>query len=170
MSADYIADRAEPAGGQYSGSTRAIAWLLVALQTALLVGIVVIPIGTDWPLPLWLDNTAMLLVGSGIALGLWAARHLGRALTPLPLPVAGGRLTTRGPYRLMRHPMYTAALVLSAGLGLWRRSWLAAALLGGLVLLFSVKSRWEERHLAATYRGYSEYQAATPRFLPRLRR
>jgi protein-S-isoprenylcysteine O-methyltransferase Ste14 len=43
--------------------------------------------------------------------------------------------------------------------------------LGLLVLLLTVKTRWEERHLTRRFEGYANYAARTPRFVPvRLRR
>ena len=42
--------------------------------------------------------------------------------------------------------------------------------LGVLVLLLTVKARWEEARLMKRFRGYADYAARTPRFLPRLRR
>jgi protein-S-isoprenylcysteine O-methyltransferase Ste14 len=42
--------------------------------------------------------------------------------------------------------------------------------LGVLVLLLTVKARWEETRLMRRFAGYADYAARTPRFVPRLRR
>jgi len=43
--------------------------------------------------------------------------------------------------------------------------------LGVLVLLLTLKARWEETHLTRRFEGYADYAARTPRFVPvRLRR
>ena len=35
-----------------------------------------------------------------------------------------------------------------------------------LIVLFTVKARWEEKHLASTFPGYSDYMTRTGRFVP----
>ena len=58
-----------------------------------------------------------------------------------------------------------ASITLASG------SWFRLLTLGALVLLLTVKARWEEKHLAQRFEGYAGYAARTPRFLPfRLRR
>ena len=102
----------------------------------------------------------------GLALALAAGFRLGRNLTPLPVPVDGGRLVTAGVYAFARHPIYGGLLMLALG-------WSAlAGSLGTLVAtlalwaLFELKSRFEERALMARYPEYARYRAGTRRFVP----
>ncbi len=46
-------------------------------------------------------------------------------------------------------------------------SWIVTVAFVALVALFTVKSRWEELHLADTFPGYERYMASTGRFVPR---
>ena len=102
----------------------------------------------------------------GLALALAAGLRLGRNLTPLPVPVADGRLVTSGVYALVRHPIYGGLLVLALGWGAFAGS--LGTLVAALALwgLFEVKSRFEERALLARFPEYARYRAGTRRFVP----
>ena len=149
---------------------RAIAWGLVAVQAALIVAILLVPVGDAWPLPSLAAALATALTGIGGVLIVWAVLVFGRGVTPSPLPSGKASLTVRGPYRWMRHPMYTGVITMMAGAAMSRRSWLALALWVTLVAFFHTKAGWEERRLVATYQGYREYRDRTARFVPFLQR
>jgi protein-S-isoprenylcysteine O-methyltransferase Ste14 len=78
-------------------------------------------------------------------------------------------LITSGPYQYMRHPYYTATLLISSGIGLLLQH---PAVLGLGFLLFgllSIRSRAEECELGAKFPlEYRPWQQRTGRFLPRL--
>lgn len=80
-------------------------------------------------------------------------------------------LITWGPYRHVRHPMYTAFFLLMIGMGLLSANWLIGA--GGLgiaLLIVSLRLRREEEMMARAFgERYRQYAATTGRFLPRLR-
>ena len=109
---------------------------------------------------------ALLLVAS-VAVGLWAlsANRLGN-FNVRPEPRAGGRLVEAGPYRWIRHPMYTAVILFGAACVAARQfswAWLALA---ALVAVLVVKARVEERLMLQAHPGYAAYRARTRRFLP----
>ena len=144
-------------------SERITAWSLVGIQVVLLVAVILVPERMDWP---DLGVSAAGLLAAGGLLGLWAITVFGRGVTPSPLPAATASLVTRGPYRWMRHPMYTAVTIVSAGLVLRSRSWIGVVVLAALVVFFAYKARWEEHRLTARYPGYVEYASRVGRFLP----
>jgi protein-S-isoprenylcysteine O-methyltransferase Ste14 len=85
-----------------------------------------------------------------------------------PLPRAGGQLIQHGPYRWIRHPMYSALLL--AGLAAARvagdvETWLV---LVALAVVLVIKANVEERGMTERYPAYSEYRQRTRRFVPGL--
>jgi hypothetical protein len=104
---------------------------------------------------------------AGVALGLWGLSALGlRAL----LPQYGDRLETRPPYRHLRRPVALGAIV--AGLGATLIVETPAAWLCYLtwLVLASLLQELEEWELRGRVPAAREYQARTPRYLPRRRR
>ena len=112
---------------------------------------------------------AVIAAGAAIALGLWAlsANRLGN-FNIRPLPRAGGQLIQHGPYRWIRHPMYSALLL--AGVAAARvagdvETWLVLA---ALAVVLVIKANVEERGMTERYPAYREYRQRTRRFVPGL--
>ena len=104
-----------------------------------------------------------VLAVAGIIFAVWAARSLGRSLTPFPKPLGTG-LVTGGPFAIVRHPIYTGGLAFFAGYALFA-SIPALILTGVLGLLWVGKIRVEERLLTVTYDGYAAYCVSVRRRL-----
>ncbi|MEO1059803.1 MAG: isoprenylcysteine carboxylmethyltransferase family protein [Actinomycetota bacterium] len=148
-------------------SERATGWAFVAVQAVLLVGLVALPGDDRWATDGALGTAGDVLVVLGFVLLGVAALALGRALTPTPVPVEDGRLRTGGPYRFVRHPIYSGVLVIVVGLTLRSGSWPTVVVAALTLVFFHLKAAWEERRLTERYPGYPEYAARTPRFVPR---
>ena len=114
---------------------------------------------------IWLHRIGVALALAGLAIALWASRELGRSLTPFPRPRSGARLVTTGPFRLVRHPIYSGGLLVFTGVSL-RFSWAALVLTGVLAVLWAFKTQVEERHLRARFPEYDEYGRRTSRLVP----
>jgi protein-S-isoprenylcysteine O-methyltransferase Ste14 len=109
----------------------------------------------------------VLVVGAG-ALGLWSLRSLGDALTPYPRPRSSGELVDHGPYRFVRHPIYSSMLVALFGVVLIG-SWWGFIPLVALVVWWLGKARVEEDFLRARYPDYAAYcQRVRARLIPGL--
>lgn len=118
----------------------------------------------DWPDT---ARTLRLVVGiamivSGVAVVVWAARALGRWMTPFPRPLPDAMLVETGPYAHVRHPVYGGALVLLVGLSLVT-SVAVLVVTVALGLLWVGKARVEEEHLVELVPGYPAYCARVPR-------
>lgn len=144
-------------------------WTLVGFQFSLAALLV---LSAHWlPMP-WssLHWIAMLLAAPGIGLAVGAWMTMGwRKLRIHPSATERTILVTRGPYALVRHPMYTgllwftAALLLS-GFEWWRLvSWVA------LLLVLRVKAAHEEQSMVSRFDEYSEYQTRVGQLFPKLR-
>lgn len=66
-----------------------------------------------------------------------------------------------GPYRRVRHPMYSGILLVTAGAGVALGSYAAQLFFLPLCALFMVRLVAEERLLAEELAGYSDYMRAT---------
>jgi protein-S-isoprenylcysteine O-methyltransferase Ste14 len=112
--------------------------------------------------------SGIALFALGILLYRLGARALGDSLSPFVEPVPGGVLVTRGPYALVRHPMYLGQglIAIGAPLALGCR-W---ALLGSAVALTTLVVRigLEDAALRRSYPEYPAYAARTKRILPYL--
>ncbi len=145
-------------------------WLLVGIQGVLLVLLIALPSAGDWPTPPWL--LALSFVGStlGLLLLVWAAIGLGPSLTATPEPRSGAVLQTGGSYRFVRHPIYSAVMLVVVALAARSGNVATAAVAVVTLVFFALKARWEEQRLRERYADYDAYAAATPRFVPRIRR
>lgn len=137
----------------------ASSWL-VAAQALLLLALAasgpLLPRG--WP---------VLLVLAGLMLGIWSVWAMRRSklrIHPEPHPEA--TLVQHGPYRWIRHPMYSAVLLVAAG-------WVFAApavwrVLAGclLVAVLLAKLCREERLWRDRMPAYRDYMKRTKRLIP----
>lgn len=101
------------------------------------------------------------------ALGLWAlsANRPGN-FNIRPEPKAAGQLVQTGPYRWIRHPMYAALLLFSAGCTVFVATLRVGGLSLALLLVLWLKASLEERLLCRHHPAYRAYMARTRRFLP----
>src|SRR5262249_44165618 len=92
----------------------------LALDASILLGFVHFgPLGRSWRPEGWGYAVAGLLVqGLGVALALWARRHLGRNWSGRVETKVGHELVRSGPYHHLRHPIYSAMLLMMTGTAL----------------------------------------------------
>ncbi len=143
----------------------------VALMALVLLGPRTVPGLPEWPassfLPCRLAGLLLMLAG-GALLFVSVFRH-GRNLTPLPRPQAGATLIVSGPYRLVRHPMYTGGIGAAFGWALLVHGWLTLGYACALLVFVEFKARREERWLLEKFPGYADYQRRVPRLIPFVR-
>ena len=97
----------------------------------------------------------------GVGLLFLAINTLGRSVQIAPAPRAARALVTHGVYRWLRHPIYTAIVLVVAGLVL-RGVTPWGAILGAVIVVFLlIKARYEETLLSARYPEYEEYRRRT---------
>jgi protein-S-isoprenylcysteine O-methyltransferase Ste14 len=97
-------------------------------------------------------------------------RALGQNVSETVLTKEHHQLVTGGPYRWVRHPLYTSGLALFFALGLMAGSWfvLLATLIAFGLLRVLVIPREEQALLAKFGEGYWNYMQRTGRLVPRV--
>jgi protein-S-isoprenylcysteine O-methyltransferase Ste14 len=107
-------------------------------------------------------STALIAIGT--LASIYCLASLGRSFSIMATARA---LVTRGPYAVVRHPLYLAEAITVAGIILSKWS-ASAVIIGGAQLAFQVRRMAnEERVLRATFADYSAYADRVPMLLPR---
>ena len=119
-------------------------------------------------LPDWISYAGSALMLAGIGLRQWSIAVLGGYFSQSVGIQKGQKVVSRGPYRLIRHPSYTGALVIVTGVGLALRSLGAVVVVLVLVgLAFRHRIRTEEQVLASGLGdAYVQYSKRTKRLIP----
>lgn len=124
--------------------------------------------GPELGIPEWLRWLGVALTVLGVALALWSMITLGRHYDLVLEVHEGHELVRRGPYALVRHPVYTGLALHFAGACLATGSIL---LIAGTLLLtypaFYLRARAEERLLRDQFGAqYEKYAREVPMLVP----
>ena len=145
------------------------------LGAAFWFGLLAWMINPDWlgwssvRLPLWSRWAGVAILAAGCLLLVWTFRSLGKNLTDTVVTREQHTLVSHGPYRWIRHPLYSSAALMVAALSLIAANWFllmtGVMVLGALVL----RTKTEEANLIARFGdSYRRYMDRTGRFLPKL--
>jgi protein-S-isoprenylcysteine O-methyltransferase Ste14 len=126
------------------------------------------PFLTQTRLTYW---TGVTILAFGLAIAVWARMHLGRNWSGTVTQKQDHELIRSGPYRLVRHPIYSGLLLAIFGtaisLGQWRG--LIAFALIAVSLLLRLKT--EERFMVEIFGDeYSRYRSEVPALIPHIGR
>jgi protein-S-isoprenylcysteine O-methyltransferase Ste14 len=121
------------------------------------------------PLPVWLRWLGAGLMIACLPLIYWVFSSLGKNVTPTVVTRQEHSLVTHGPYRWVRHPLYTVGFLAFAGLSLAAANWfIGAVVLFGMIPL-ALRTPLEEARLIERFGDeYRAYIQQTGRYLPRL--
>jgi protein-S-isoprenylcysteine O-methyltransferase len=151
--------RREPPGG-----------ILLILLSTILMPIAVMSLHSQ-PVNQWLVAIGCGLAMAGALFSWWAQWELGRNWVAGVALRKGHRLITSGPYRYVRHPMYTGILFSSVGLGLCSLNfWFFGAMLalaGSLVIRYPMEDLLLRKKFSEEYPAYA---TTTGALFPRMRR
>ncbi len=171
----YFRHRADRAGGRVSrlnDGRRFVAlqmlWFLALLGSLLLY--LVQPAWIGWArleLPLWTRWLGVGLAAAALPGFVWLLSHLGDNITPTASVRREHRLVITGPYRFIRHPLYTFGTLWWLGMSLVMSSWWVALLTVITFIALTRRTVDEEASLIERFGDdYRNYMARTPRYLP----
>ncbi len=98
-----------------------------------------------------------------VFLGIWT---LGHNIAAVPFPKDSAVLIEDGPYRIVRHPMYSGAILAAFGWAFLIQSGSTVIYAGILFVFFDLKARREELRLRDKFPGYMDYQKRVNRLIP----
>jgi protein-S-isoprenylcysteine O-methyltransferase Ste14 len=114
----------------------------------------------------WRTGVGLGLFALGLGFAIWARVHIGRNWGSPMSQKNEPELVISGPYRLVRHPIYSGILVAGVGTAValgWL--WLTAVVLGGIYFLYSATV--EERYLTEQFPDdYPAYKRSTKMLVP----
>jgi len=153
--------------------SRASKWFhQVMLNLALLLLFLPVPGLTGWFLPQrfhYFVAVGAIIQAAFILLAVWARRHLGRNWSGEVRIGVGHELVRTGPYRFLRHPIYTAMLGMFLGTAISSSQYHSLIALAMLVLAYLRKTRLEEQILQQTFgSNYENYRRETWALVPLL--
>jgi len=114
----------------------------------------------------WRAGAGLVLFAVGLVFSIWARIHIGRNWGSPMSRKNDPELVASGPYRLVRHPIYSGILVAAIGTALalsW--AWLVAVALAGVYFVYSAIV--EERNLTEQFPDtYPAYKRSTKMLVP----
>lgn len=126
-----------------------------------------------FPAKPWIEITGLVITAAGLSFSIWARRYLGGNWSGAVTVKVDHELIRTGPYRWVRHPIYSGLILalLGTSLDIGQARGLVAVIL--MYISFKIKSRLEERVMRGVFgSAYEDYIRTTgaiiPRFLPQL--
>lgn len=111
--------------------------------------------------------SGILIEMAGIFLGLLAIYTIKPGNFNIqPVVKTNGILITSGPYRIIRHPMYLAQLIVVIPLVVENFSYLRLSILFLLITVLTIKTFYEEKRLIKHFKEYSNYMKNSKRIIP----
>lgn len=118
----------------------------------------------DWVRWLGVGTGALCVVGI-----YWLFSSIGSGISPASATRKEHKLSTSGPYRWVRHPLYTVGSFFYISFGMMADNWFITAMGVLAFLAMAVRTPKEETNLIAKFGDeYREYMKRTGRFFPKI--
>jgi protein-S-isoprenylcysteine O-methyltransferase Ste14 len=148
--------------------------LFIVYEVCTLFIYLIVPGSIGWAkldLPVWLRWLGVLFAVAALALFIWVHLHLGNNFSVDLQVTERHALVKTGPYKWVRHPMYTAFYVLHIAAFLLTDNWfIGLTWITGLTAIIALRIKREEKMMLDRFgTEYAEYIKGTGRFLPPLK-
>ena len=140
-------------------------YIFVSIQF-FLFGLYIFEFLPIYEFPAVLRYLGLVVALAGISIMLSALLQLGKNFTPYPTPTIDAELVCLGMYKFSRHPIYSGIILFIFGYGFWHNSISKLIIAVILLILFYVKTKYEEQQLLLKFRDYEAYQKKVNRFFP----
>ena len=120
-----------------------------------------------WPRSFALDAAGLAVTVLGAVFAIWSRVTLGRNWSSVPQVKEQHELVVKGPYRIVRHPIYTGLILAFAGTGLAKDKGIWLFLVVLIFASYWLKIRVEERLMMETFPDeYPEYRRRVKALIP----
>tara|TARA_R110001592_G_scaffold219477_1_gene473711 strand:+ start:95434 stop:95904 length:471 start_codon:yes stop_codon:yes gene_type:complete len=141
-------------------------YFFVGLQMVLFV-LFAIPFKLEQNLPQLPQWPAQLVLIIGLIEVVWAFMQLRNFISVWPTPKDDSELVTWGLFAIVRHPIYSGIILVTAGYAFYKTDLYKLLICLGLFILFYFKSSYEEKRLTERFKVYPRYKARVGRFFPK---
>ncbi len=147
--------------------------IFILYEVSTFILIIVYPRSIEWAtfeMPLWLSILGVIIGIMSLLLFVWVHLSLGKFFTYKIQITKNQELVKKGPYKYVRHPMYSAFILLHISVILITYNWFIASTWSfGLFVVLVFRIGKEERLLLEKFStDYSSYMKETGRFFPRI--
>lgn len=115
-----------------------------------------------------IPSNIFILVGLAffLILGIWAVYTMNFSFNIAPDISSNSKLIVKGPYKFIRHPMYTSVLGISFYLIMNDINYFRIIIFTILLINFIFKLDYEEKIITSKFPEYSEYKKTTKKLIP----
>ena len=109
-------------------------------------------------------DVILLVQLAAIIFGVWAVQSVGQnnwSVYPVPNPESS--IIRVGPYKIVRHPMYTSILFFFLPMVIRSNDWFSWTVYGILLLTLILKISYEEKQILSKHSEYAEFKKLTKR-------
>jgi len=173
----YHRRQAEQSGEEISEKEEgsAILWLRKVFGLAMWLSMLVYFITPAWMswsqlhLPIWLRWLGVAVMAVSLPLFYWIFRSLGVNVTKTVVTRQEHTLVVHGPYRWVRHPLYTTGFLSYIGLSLLSANWFILLLILITFAILVIRTPIEEAKLIERFGDeYRQYMQKTGRYFPKI--